>query len=72
MPNIKALITTFISLFAGALVSELQTMLDTGHMAFTTKSVEHMSVTGAVTAAVALYHLYTPSPKQLQKDATTR
>ncbi|HEY2467996.1 MAG TPA: hypothetical protein VGI45_09140 [Terracidiphilus sp.] len=41
-------------------------------MAFTTKSVEHMSVTGAVTAAVALYHLYTPSPKQLQKDATTR
>ena len=67
MHNSKALLATFISLFAGAVVAELQSMMDAGHMDFSTKSLSHMAVTGVVTAAIALYHLYQPSPSNAKQ-----
>lgn len=48
--------------FCGALAEQLAQALQSGHMSFTAKSWESMLGTAAVTALLAILHLYTPKP----------
>ena len=54
--------------FAGALFPQLANELQSGHLDLTANGLEKMVLSAAVTAAVALLHLYTPSPGQNPKN----
>ena len=50
--------------FAGALGKALVSAVESGHVDFTVKNLQEMVIAALSTTAVALIHLYLPSPTQ--------
>ena len=55
-------LASFIGVFFGTVLTQLQSEYDSGHLDFTHKGLIHMLVGAALGAGLSVYHLYLPQP----------